>query len=668
MTVRTIECALSAPEETRKLLWNWSVQYTLLVKELMEQIARDQRFPKWMLKGEVPQTIIDKDFLASLKLESQYAGLPNLFYVSARHAISQVYKSWFAIQKQSFFRLQNKQRWLNIVEKVLAGKKTQQTHEEICTRAEQWLALVETQAKQGGIKKHQRFGQLMREAETQTEKLDQLAIAYLLLNQLEIPEKPFKPKKLKQRFTKKRIEIERLETKVNAQLPEGRDPLGVTYFESLERAISLPEIPEDSNQLQAEWEMWRKQVQIPEDNPLPYPLIIMSCDKVYWPRIERNTDQTPRRLTKQSKQPQLGVAFSGFKEYVFRIQCGKKQLPIFRRFQEDSTFIRQQIKACKKHPEIIPPSWGVFPLRSGQLLWRPSNKHKDASQPWQRHRLYLHCTIDERLLSDEGTGQVCSEKLPATKENLLRSQKKTAQTQDKNQSIFQKRQQSSHLRLSQGKICRPYTVPYIGNPNLVLGVSLSRQFPLQAAIINVSTQKQIATCTAQQLLQLHWGGKSQSGFSSKQNNQNASLIERLQRERVLVRKARQKKQSKGKVLRSQKIERLGIYADRVIARRLVDWAISHRVGTIVLPKVEGLKESIEANLQAKARIKFPHYKALQQRYAKSIRAKYPLWSFSRLIQSISECANRNGIEVKTVLPIETDDPAEQAVAMALQVD
>ncbi len=472
---------------------------------------------------------------------------------------------------------------------------------------------------------------------------------------------------LKQLLSQKQIEIERLEAKINAQLPKGRDPLGVKYLERLEQAISLPGTSNNSKKLHSDWETWRKQVQIPDYNHLPYPITIVSCDKFYWPRIEQNRDQMEGGQIQQScKKPHLGVAFSGFRDCVFKIQCGRKQLHIFRRFQEEREYIQAQLKASHRNPKIIPPSWGIFPLRSGQLIWRLSKKHKNSLQPWQRHRLYLHCTIDERLLSEEGTVQVCSEKIQVSQKILRQSQKKTSTTQDNNQTNFQKRQQSTLLRLSQGSIQRPHAVPYISNPDLVLGVSLNRQLPLQATVVNLSTHKQVATCTAKQLLQYRKSHKTQSGSLFGQINHNANLIERLQRQRIIWRTVSQKEQSKGKILRSQKIEQLGIYTDRVIARRLVDWAMHLQVSSIVLPHHEGIKDSIEANLQAKARTKYPHYRAIQKRYAQSIRARYPHWSYSRLIQAISDCANRIGIEVKILPTVLADDPAEQAAAMALQ--
>jgi len=60
-------------------------------------------------------------------------------------------------------------------------------------------------------------------------------------------------------------------------------------------------------------------------------------------------------------------------------------------------------------------SQALFALQAAQFIWqkntqshRQKNKQAEksqdlkADQPWNTHRLYLHCTIDTRLLSMEG--------------------------------------------------------------------------------------------------------------------------------------------------------------------------------------------------------------------------------------------------------------------------
>ena len=61
MAMRTIECALSAPESTRRQFWDWSEKYTLILNELLERVPQDSRFPEWQSKGQVPATLIDKE-------------------------------------------------------------------------------------------------------------------------------------------------------------------------------------------------------------------------------------------------------------------------------------------------------------------------------------------------------------------------------------------------------------------------------------------------------------------------------------------------------------------------------------------------------------------------------------------------------------------------------
>lgn len=615
----------------------------------LEQVAADSRFPQWMAKGNLPETVIKQEFIDSLKLEEQYAGLPSLFYVSSKLVVSQIYKSWFAIQKRSFYRLQKKKQWLSIVQQVLDRNPNDPSHEDICSRAAQWLSYCEVHTSKDAKKAPSQFHQLMQAAEEQTDRIDLLAIAYLLLNNQEIPEDPFVEEVLQKRFTKKEIEIERLEAKVNQQLPKGRDPLGEKYLEHLAQAISLPELWGDSQKLDDELQRWKHQIQIPNFKTLHYPFVIESSDKLYWPTIHKVLPSGPVNEGEPGElqsQDCLGVSFSGLKNCVFQIRCSRRQLHIFRRCHEEGNYFHNQENKHKKNADFCPPSWGLFPLRAVRLLWRPSRKYK-SKKPWVTHRLYLQCTIDERLLSHNGTAIICTEKIEETKRKLQPFINKSPETLKKTQITCQKRYQSTLHRLQHVSIERPLIIPYIGTPELTLGVSLNFQLPLQASIINNQTRELVATITAPQLLQ--WEGFRENPIPARKS-QFSELINRVHRQRIHWRKIREKEYSKSKLRQSKKMQGLGTYCDRLIAKRLIQWAQAHQVGDMILPSPQGLKESIEAKLQAEARLKFPSHKKLQKKYAKSIRLKYPHWSYSRLINCISECAGRRNLTVR-ILPV-----------------
>lgn len=632
MAMRTIECALSAPEETRKRLWAWAEKYTLLVNELLEKVQKDPRFSQWQSRGQVPATLIDKEWITPIKKGTEYSDLPNQFFVSARHTVSQVYKSWFAQQQKSFHRLQNKQKWLDSVKPVLKMAESGLTHDEICIRASQWLKLLEVQAIQAQPEHFSQFGALIRAAKQPLEPIDQLAIAYLLLNRLTIPEKPLDMEKIRHRLTKKKIEIQRLQAKVDAKLPKGRDLTGEKYLKRLEQAIALPTGLGGEETLAEELTQWNKQVQIPSYSPLPYPLKITANDRLQLRQIQTE------------KGERLEVVFSGLNKCTFKIQCGRRQLHIFRQLQAEPEYIKLKEKDNRKNPKIIPPSKGLLPLRSAQLIWRPSRRHQKEKSPWIRYRLYLHCNIDDRLLSHEGTLKVSKERMEDAQQQLKNYQQASSEKLTKTQQNYKQRTQSQLLRLQTVSLKRPHVQPYIGNPDLVLQVKLDLALPLQASIVNTVTQQCLGSITATQLL--HRPRSGSNGHDLKQLNHLAKQILRLHQKRVTWQIISQQAQSKGKILRSRKRENLGIYTDRLIAKRLIEWSIKHEVSCLVLPIAKGLTERIEADLQAAAQLKFPHYKKLQLQYAQAIRDKYPYWSYSRLIEAIVACANRHGLNVQ----------------------
>ncbi|WP_299484768.1 type V CRISPR-associated protein Cas12k [Acaryochloris sp. IP29b_bin.137] len=443
MVLRTVQCVLDAPPKTLKKFWYWTEKYTLMVSAVIEKVADDSRFPRWQSNGKCPESIIDKEFVCPFKSDPQYTGLPGIFYMSAKHVVSQIYDSWFAIQKESTFRLEQKKRWLSIVQPVLEHDFKAPTHDEICTRASQWLVYSKRHAFKKETKKPSRFEQLVQAAEKKTEKIDLLAIAYLLLNNLEVPEEPFLEEKLMKRFTKKEIEIERLEAKIDQSLPKGRDPLGAKHLERLSEAISLPKLSDDPEKLDQEFQFWKQQIQIPSFKSLHYPLEIKSSSKIYWPTIGvvSNNDKNIKDTPTKNPRSLLGLSFSGFKDDVFQIRCNRRQLHFFRRLHEEGNhFHEQENKGKKKDSSVCPPPGGLFPLRSARLLWRPSKKYK-SKKPWVTHRLYFHGTIDERLLSDEGTAEVRAEKIEEENGKLRSFEGKSLNTLKETQKIYLKRTQ-----------------------------------------------------------------------------------------------------------------------------------------------------------------------------------------------------------------------------------
>lgn len=688
MAMRTIQCTLSAPPETRKRLWNWTEKYTLLINQLLENVAEDSRFPEWFLKGEVSQTTIKTQFLDPLKIQATYTGLPGRFYDSAKYFTHLVYQSWFAIQAHTNRRLEGKKRWLNIVSTDAVSDASDESCTQVCQRASQLLEKAEAKIqdlKQQASQSSQAISLiqvLMDEAETVTDKLDRRALIHLLLNNLEVNDQPVAPQDLRHRLTKKQIEIERLEAKLQSQLPKCRDPIGLKYLESLAAATSLPSLPKDPKQLEEELKHWQKQTQISKFNPLHYPITFQSADSLYWSTVLATSGKSSRKH-RHVQGIRVGVSFKGFKKDIFKILCDRRQLYIFQRLREEWEIYSQAIKENKRNPEIIPPALGLFPLRTAQLLWRPDPKHAKATEPWNRHRLYLNCTIDTQLLTAEGTESVRLTKLAKCQSRLQKKNKELSSVKppsipagessdphesNKHQLHYCLRTISSIQRLERSPLERPKQETYIGNPDLILGVSLSRNPPLMAAVVNTQTHKVIKYCSAQQLLDQRPSPTLQQTIRSKKATSQRHLVKRQQILKQRDVEDRNRGSSRNRDDSSQRLQRLGIYLDRVLAKRLVEWAMFRQVGRIVLPQLEGIRDVVESDVRARARLKYPHYVKLQREYAKSYRASFHHWSYARLTDCIQGCAVNHGIPTEVRFLMVPGNLRERAVQIAMILD
>jgi hypothetical protein len=223
----------------------------------------------------------------------------------------------------------------------------------------------------------------------------------------------------------------------------------------------LESIVKEAELVQAEFFAWEDSVfehfvniaKVP--NPLPYPVIFGSTGDIYWSSFERkergidsNNQQNsearkvenkkrkrpPKRRREKLKtrsNQRIVVSFKGFGEKIFKVQCDRRQLPAFRQFLADWETLQRQ----KKEEKF---SLGLFALRSAYLIWKPdeqqlykhkkpkpgssepaqSDKQTEEPPPWKTHRLYLHCVVDPRLLTAEGTEEVRQEKIKKTEEVL----------------------------------------------------------------------------------------------------------------------------------------------------------------------------------------------------------------------------------------------------------
>jgi len=211
-----------------------------------------------------------------------------------------------------------------------------------------------------------------------------------------------------------------------------------------------------------------------------------------------------------------------------------------------------------------------------------------------------------------------------------------------------KRKSSTLSRLENPYPQRPSAPPYQGNSPITVGVSLSRQTPLSACVVDIRTGQIFASQTAKQLLTVQ-GIKAKKGKRSlfQLRREQSRLINRLhqrQQHNPIQRTTEQKQDE----YREDKAEsHLGLYVERLIACKLVRLAVKWKAGSIVVPDLKHVREVIESDIQARAKRKFPQQKELQNQYSKQLRASFHRWSYNRLTQCIRERAVRAGILVIT---------------------
>jgi IS605 OrfB family transposase len=656
------------------------VIYSLLVNALLQGVAEDSQFSEWQRKGAIPRQSLEQ-MIASYATKLNSQNLPGRFRTSAILMTQYIYKSWFACQKQRQHRLRGKKRWLQVVEcDSELAKISTFTPEAIRAKAQVILHHLSFERKLTG--KHL-LGGLLDAFDATTDVLSRRAIIHLLKNKLTVSEQDESLEDWNQRLESKRIEIERLEEQLQSQLPRGRDPTGERFIDGLLTATAFPQ-HNNPDQIEAEFDEWREQKQIQLFNSLPYPIIFGSADDLNWSTektglaTEQVLAKSPKRKKKKAKQPteRVCVRFKGFKDHLFKIQCDRRQLHIFRQFLQD-------YQLHFRSPDTERFSQCLFALRSARLIWQEDDQshHKKGKvthdlapqerSPWETHRLYLHCNIDMRLLTAEGTGQVCQEEKWKTLKNLkgldqLTESQWEEQGLTQNQQIHIKRQRSTLARLDNSAPQRPSVVSCQGNPLITVGISLHPQAPLTACVIDLKTGAILKCQTTKQLLR---------NPKIKSKHCHRSFLQLRLRQWRLVNKLHQRRQRRllqqkqeqqqDRYRESQTESNLGLYVEHLIASRLVHLARQYQAGSIAVPDLKHIREILESDIQARARQKFPYQIEVQQQYAKQFRRSLHRWSYSRLVQCIRERAEREGILVITGQQPSQSPPEQKAKEVAI---
>jgi hypothetical protein len=328
----------------------------------------------------------------------------------------------------------------------------------------------------------------------------------------------------------------------------------------------------------------------------------------------------------------LCVNFNGLSEHSFEIYCDQRQLHWFKRFLED-----QQIKKENNGER----STGLFTLRSGRISWmHQSDKH----DPWTANRLTLHCSVDTRLWTEEGTELVRQEKATEIAK-VIAGTKKKGNLNQKQQDFVAKREKT--LKLLQNPFNRPSKPLYQGNPSIIAAVSFGLEKPATLAIVDVATGKAISYHSIRQLL-----GK----------NYRLLTKQRLkQQQREHQRHKNQVESADNRISEG----RLGDYVDSLVAKAIVTTATQYGASSIVLPELENIREIIHAEVQAKAERKIPGLKEKQDKYAAKYCRSVHRWSYRRLSQKIKTKAAIHGTVVEVTCQPLQGTPQEKAVGLAI---
>jgi hypothetical protein len=471
MAIISIQCSLIAKEETLRYLWNLMMeQYTLLVTETLEHMRTHPQLDLWLAQGYIPAETIKK-IVIELKQQPKFRGMPGRFSTSAETLVQEIYKSWFAVQRKKRNSLLGKKRWLAILKSEqelleqtgLTLAQLQAEAEKILNREQKQFDKLK-QNKNSQIKTpkdlfahlFQVYDKVRKNYEKEKEPLlkpkkliQQCAVVYLLKNKCEIGKNPEEPEKYQRYRRKKEIQIERLEEQIKSRLPKGRNLVKDEYLEALKRAESLITEKQEMELLQARL--------LRSEKLIPFPVSYNTNTDIYWSKNE---------------QGRICVTFNGMKEdgHIFEIFCDKRQLHWFQRFYEDG-------RLYKENKKQIPT--GLITLRSASLVWK---QERESQQPWLTNHLYLHCSVETELWTQEGTEQIRKLKIAKTQQKIDRWLEQKSLNKNQQQKLLANQTSLSLLKTFPG-FERPSRLKAQQNSSIIMGVSIGLQEPVTVAIV-----------------------------------------------------------------------------------------------------------------------------------------------------------------------------------------
>jgi transposase len=630
MSQITIQCRLVASESTRQQLWQLMAELnTPLINELLLLVRQHPDFETWRQKGKISAVVV-KQLCEPLKTDPHFTGQPARFYTSAVTTVSYIYKSWLALMKRSQYQLEGKIRWLEMlnsdVELVEASCVSLDSLHAKAAEILLQLAPIDTAGTQPVQRKKVKKGKKSQNSDSERnlsknlfdvygnteDNLTRCAISYLLKNGCKISDKEENSGKFAQRRRKLEIQIQRLTEQLEARVPKGRDLTDTKWLETICTATQT--VPEN----EAEAKLWQN-ILLKKSSKVPFPVAYETNEDMTWFKNQFG---------------RICVKFNGLSEHSFQVYCDSRQLHWFKRFLED-----QQIKKDSKNQH----SSALFTLRSGRISWQEG---EGKEEPWNIHHLTLYCCVDTRLWTEEGTKLVKEEKAEEITKTITQTKAK-GDLNDQQQAHI-KRKNSSLARIN-NLFPRPSKSLYKGQPHILLGVSLGLEKPATVAVVDVISGKVLTYRSIKQLL-----------------GDNYKLLNRQRQQKQALSHARQIAQRQASPNQYGDSE-LGEYIDRLLAKEIIAIAQKYSAISIVLPKLEGMREQVNSEIQAKAEEKCPESIEAQKKYAKQYRRSVNQWSYGRLIDNIKSQSVQAGIaieESKQLIPGTSQEKAKELAFVA----
>ncbi|MEH2079225.1 MAG: type V CRISPR-associated protein Cas12k [Nostoc sp.] len=626
MSKITIQCRLVASESSRQQLWKLMAELnTPLINELLRQVSQHPKFETWRQKGKHPTSVV-KELCQPLKTDPRFIGQPGRFYTSAIATVNYIYKSWFALMKRSQFQLEGKIRWLEMLKSdVELVENSGVSLDSLRTIAAEVLAefaplnTAKTQSTNGKKAKKRKKSQnsdsnnlsknLFESYRKTEDNLTQCATSYLLKNGCKINDKEEDAKKFAQRRRKLEIQIERLRKQLETRIPKGRDLTSAKWLETI--VVAAHNVPTNESEAKS----WQDSL-LRQSSKVPFPVAYESNGDMTWFKNQFG---------------RICIKFNGLSEHSFQVYCDSRQLHWFQRFLED-----QQIKKNSKNQH----SSSLFTLRSGRIAWQ---EEEGKGDPWNLNRLTLYCSVDTRLWTTEGTDQVREEKAEKIAK-IITNTKAKGKLNEKQQAHIKRK--NSTLDKINNPFPRPTKPLYKGQSHILVGVSLGLEKPATVAIVDGTTGKVLTYRSIRQLL-----------------GDDYKLLNRQRQQKHSLSHQRQVAQTLAAPNQFGEPE-LGEYIDRLLAKEIIAIAQTYSAGSIVLPKLDNMREQVQSEVQAKAEQKSDLIE-VQQKYAKQYRVSVHQWSYSRLMANIHSSAVKAGIVIEESKQPIRGSPQEKAKELAL---